>query len=490
MRTLYISFAIFFATFAFSQTGTGFLHYPKKIDSIVPLSTAQKDSLTSLITEKSTQLKTAQSPAEKKSINQHYFKSVFRVLGDQKSTLLVNAIVDAMDIDTKVNNQYRQHFAKMQYPENCMAHVKKELTFYVKKGLSSMMRYGNNPAGLDALKNELFSEKIQFVRARNNAIQKAYFLWSIIEDGLLPAHLDLKSDFIAYHFFVEILKNEVSAPAQTELEKLLTTSETSLLPHAVAQEKAIKVCDNSNLILQQEQELIAQIREALTERFEQELQTRLSERKPLVESQKPISFAFIKSVVDIEKEAYKTAQKNKTFDALKARAEEAGLKPEKITQLIDLIKQRDADITAAKQPRNTSGSTALFGIHDRESVGDIEKEFSAALSKLITRKEYAKILGGELRPLADKNAKKEIAQVLQRYDSLTEKQQKKLVERIRQYYFNETITTHYYRYNWQLQKQKLSGLRYYFEKDFKTLMDGFDVAISNSAKATNNDFQY
>ncbi|MFD0989791.1 hypothetical protein ACFQ1R_06770 [Mariniflexile jejuense] len=186
-----------------------------------------------------------------------------------------------------------------------------------------------------------------------------------------------------------------------------------------------------------------------------------------------------------------TAQSNNNteLEVLVERAKKAGLDNDRIIKFLDLIKQKEAALLEIK---NSSKDESIYGILEspmQKTNTEVKMEFAKNLANLISKEEYLSILEEEIKQAATKEATKEMNNVLKAHE-LTDDQKKKVYALIAHYYLNQSVTKAYYLYDKKLKEQKLSALRFYFEKNYKKLMESFGIELGISKKVDTNTFQY
>lgn len=180
---------------------------------------------------------------------------------------------------------------------------------------------------------------------------------------------------------------------------------------------------------------------------------------------------------------------NSELDALVERAKKAGLDNDRIDKFLDLIKEKE---NALLEIKNSSKDESVYGILEspmQRTNTEVKMEFAKNLADLISREEYLSILEEEIKKEGTKLATKEMDEVLKAHE-LTDDQKQKVYALIAHYYLNESVIRGYYVYDKKLKQQKLSALRFYFEKNYKKLMSSFGIELGTSKKANTNTFQY
>jgi hypothetical protein len=171
------------------------------------------------------------------------------------------------------------------------------------------------------------------------------------------------------------------------------------------------------------------------------------------------------------------------------KAKKAGLEEDRIAHFLDLIAQKEQDLLAIKNSNNDDSVYGLLESPLKKTNTEVRMEFAKNLANLITKDEYASILDRELKKGATVLAQKEMKNVISAHE-LSEDQKQKVYALIADYYLNESITKSYYVFDKKLKEQKLTALRFYFEKNYRNLMESFGIILKSSKKANTNTFQY
>lgn len=181
--------------------------------------------------------------------------------------------------------------------------------------------------------------------------------------------------------------------------------------------------------------------------------------------------------------------KQNSMQELVERARKAGLDDDRIAKFLDLIKQKEEALLEIK---NANSDESVYGVLEsplKKTNTEVRIEFAKNLADLISREEYLAILEEEIKKEAAKHARKEMAEVEKAHE-LTLEQKREVYAFIAHYHLNEAVIRGYYVFDKKLKKQKLTALKFYFEKNYKKLMEGFGIEIGASKKPNTNTFQY
>ncbi len=488
MRITVAIISLFLAiTSASAQHKVDYLHDPKKMDSIVDLSLEQNYKIESALKD----LNNHSEAADDEKSTTKYYKKVYDILLPEQKKHLMVALIDKEYIAKNVKSQFQDYFKPKGFPKHHSVTIKAVLRAYENVIAHNNIAYIFDPKLADLQNQDIYSERTAWITNQYEILNKTLWLWHY---GKKRYALDdaLKTDFIAYHFNVYLKEDALARTRVFLKENPMQGVNKEGMQHiikTVAKKQAKSICNTQDLITQQEPDLITAIKKAFTKKIKEALRAQKKAHKTIVTVDNGYTYEEIKAVVDKVKESYLKHKRETLFETLAEKAKKAGLDERRTTKLIALIKQKEEAITTLTNTANTVNSASLFEVNTQKTIHEIREEFSTNLANLISRKEFAAILGDDLLPAAMRNAKKETEQVLNLY-TLTETQQEQVAEKIKLYYFNEIITKHYYNYQWELQKQKLGGLRYHFEKAFKKMMDEFNVKVKPSKKADNTNFQY
>ncbi len=182
--------------------------------------------------------------------------------------------------------------------------------------------------------------------------------------------------------------------------------------------------------------------------------------------------------------------KQQEDESFVAKAIEIGLDAEKAHTILQLIKKRNDALEARKKALEEGDSMAeLFENTDTKTKSEIKKEFAKNLSQLMNRKQFAALFGEVFMKNYQKKTSKKM-QALQEIYTLSEEQITSIRKMIATFYFNEEVITAYYSFDKKLKKQKLSALRFRFEKDYKTLMDSYGLKAKTVKKAHQRTYQW
>ncbi len=175
--------------------------------------------------------------------------------------------------------------------------------------------------------------------------------------------------------------------------------------------------------------------------------------------------------------------KRREDEAFVEKAVKVGLKAEKAYRILLLIEKRNAALEARKKALKTGDSMSeLFANTDIRTKSEIKNEFAKALSRTITRKQFAGLFGNLFTENFQKKTDRKMI-ALQEIYKLNEEQITDIGKMVATFYFNEEVIAAYYSFDKNLKKQKLSALRFHFEKDYKKLMSGYGLKAKTVKKA-------
>lgn len=190
-------------------------------------------------------------------------------------------------------------------------------------------------------------------------------------------------------------------------------------------------------------------------------------------------------------QAGKEAQEDLRTEALKAKALAAGLAEQRAQALVDLVDKKNADLKALKAD-GSQGDDAFSDIFE-DSTYDIKKrilkDFGEGLNNLVSKKEFGLIFKDRFVKKVKKDTKEELKTISEKYE-LDKAQLEKVHELVYAYFLNVALTEAYYKYDKPNQKQKMSVIRYHFEKSYKDLMDGFDIKVKDSKKQNDRTYKW
>lgn len=322
----------------------------------------------------------------------------------------------------------------------------------------------------------------------NLASERANQLWTSVNIKYEDIDSSLEQIFVAYHFYIDVKSFEKSIPDVGILGDLIS-KDPSLgdLIKSLSEEISRDFCSFNPLVLRQDNMLINTIEKGLTSSLNKKIDTLRSKYEPLVSpsvfNTKSLREEAI-NIIDREKEKSRRIVEG----ALITKSKKAGVSDKICDQLINLIRKKEQDLKLSKETNKVSVGAYLFDIKITKSPSEIRKEFSKNVARLITKKEYSYILKEDLEFIAFPKAKSELNKISKIYN-LNKDQTNLVSKKIYTYYFEQTVIENYYSHDTRLKKQKLSGLRYYFEKDFQKTMKDFNIRLEG-AKPLNNNFQF
>lgn len=286
-----------------------------------------------------------------------------------------------------------------------------------------------------------------------------------------------KETYLDYHFYIS-LPNPTESEAQ-RIQEFVEHKALKKLINEMAKNETIRVVSKCSALEKLDSIAIKHGREALYQHLKSKTLQKLQVKSTLNirrDSDQYCDYVFEAANQKQEEiNALKLEQKNKAFIT---KAIEIGLTEAKTNAILALIEIRKNDLESLKNASNNSDDMSnLFENTDPRTKTEIKRAFSKNLASIISKSQFAKLFGDEFIGIAQNKTQDKLFQLKDSYE-FEETEEHALYKLINNFYFNEQVSVAYYSFDKKLKKQKLSALRYHFEKDYKKLMNEYGHQIS------------
>ncbi|SDW82720.1 hypothetical protein SAMN05444411_102257 [Lutibacter oricola] len=469
-----------------AQSNIDALYSLDHIKSITSINEQQGKLISSALIERQSSKTQAQDGTINDDIEKLYFEKLYSVLTIEQEESLIKSVINLEEVQNKTDQFFSKYVGSREFPSGYLQALKGRLKGF-QNGLSYFdIKYAYNPDVLNDKRENIRKKRMDLIKVQNDALRKSIWFWNFNNDNCNDLYINHKNLFIAYHFYLEL--DDLDGALQTFVsKKIASLAESNKMINLAT---SVADCDAELIVEQFNQDplIIKGLKEEIIDKVKEGLLQRLSERKPLIKRKSITNKINLKNLIEKKRSEIEEKKKHQAIDVLVDKAKKAGLDEDRVKEFVLLLEKKEKDMAVFRYNKKNVSSD-LMEVNSQKSMQEIKKEFARDLAKLISKKEFAIILGNDLKVIADEKAAKELKKIAEKHE-LTETQYETISERVLLYYLNETIYNKYYFYDNQLLKQKLSGLKYHFEKDYKELMQNFEITIKNSKKAKKNKFQY
>lgn len=315
-------------------------------------------------------------------------------------------------------------------------------------------------------------------------------LWETKLNQCKDLDKSLQNDFTSYQLHTSNSGNTSQVKKTTNFIKQ-RQKELNTINRIIANCDSKRIVKRNRLVKDKDSIVKTYIQKKVEKKIKTILNTRLENFKPYtIDYLKGIDFwGYIKEELSTRAKEIKEQERKDAYKLLRLKAKKSGVSLPTIKKVWRLITKRKRDLELYKNSRKNKNEFSLLS--EDVSVKNpslVKKEFSKNIASLITIQQYGDILGEQLKPIAKKKTNIEIKEIAAIH-KFNKKQREEIYRRVALYYYNETVYKNYYSYDRRLLKRKLSGLKYHFEKDYKKIMDDFNIKIK-SGKIKNREFEY
>ncbi len=454
------------------------------IDNVISWSHAAPDQIEQLKKVINTRRDSLESgeKVNRKKVNQQYLQSIEAIFNESQKEAIFGFLVNDSILEKKVEQLF-QKSSLNDLPKKYVKLLKQELKT-VQFDISKLeKRHKFNSELKNSLTKPLKERLKHLVFSSSHSLNKIKNQWNATVSECSALEKSNKKFFINYHFYLHLenLDNSISNELNDLVEK----------PGFDGVLKSIAACDaersaaNSNYLQKQDSIVRKAVKEKFKTLFYGVLRQKLTNFEPLDRNYKSLNFKGVIDGVIKEKESkYEIKSKNDAYTSFIGKAEKSGVSIEKAEILWQLIEQRNSDLEAVKKSKKLGANSGLglIDIDSQEKPQVKKRDFQKKVTELISLKEYSALLGDELKVNANKKSKKQLKEIFDTYKQLTKEQSKEISKKVKIYFYNKELNTNYYKYNKKVQKQKLSVLQFYFEKEYRKLMSSYKIDVDNSNK--------
>lgn len=384
-------------------------------------------------------------------------------------------------VKTNVDSKLSKLLLDYKFPKNYEKTLETKIAEFEYNKTNLNFKYAKD---LDTKNKKIDSLKVAFeewTQTQTKTSKKAEKHWNAT---FTKHNLDEeihKKNFINYHFYIG-LEN----PTQYEtlqIEQLAKSKNLKNSVNTIAKNETQRVLERCTNIKKLDSVAFNYAGKALYKHLKSKTLEKLNSRAVIKLTRDSGGYClYALEVVNIkqeERKAKKSAKKNETFVK---NAIAAGINEDIANTILDLIQKRKTDLKALKNNSNdTESLSELFENTARKTKSEIKKEFAQDLAQLVDRTQFAKLFNAQFIDIVTNKTQERMVSLKAEY-KLKKDQETKISKMIKTFYFNQEISKAYYSFDKKLKKQKLSALRFRFEKKFKELMSSFNLKANPAKK--------
>lgn len=416
--------------------------------------------------------------------NSQYYSAIETILDNDQKQILFETFVNEDNVWKRVQKFTDQRNITV-FPKVYLQQLQLQLQKNFRAQAIINLRYEYQPVLKTAAKAPLVRRLeilVSNINKDKTILRKLNVKLKLLKERCELETLDVKA-YTVYNFYAA--KND--SAFSKELIAAAKQSALSQIISKISSCNAQRVSDRMGALKKETDATKAVVKAAFTEAIVQDLQSKLEALQPLdVEIEALNLKAIASKYISAEKQDKANAAKVVFFK----KAENAKLSKTKANILWDLITQRNADLKAYSAYKKTSNDE--FAIVENVGVktpADIRKAFQNAIVKLLTIDEFSDFLGDKLKPKVLEDSHKQLSAIQKEY-KLGLSQQKGVLAKISDYYFSKAVYSYYYKHDRKKLSQKLSVLVFYFEKDYKALMEGYGITIDTPEKRKHSAYEW
>jgi len=452
-------------------------------------------SLTSATQKQQKQLKTALKERNQDTTSgnedKYFYKHLESIFNKEQQNAFYKAQMSEAVIQKKMHFRYDKLIDTYPFPKEYAKLIEETLYDFNYKKEFTVQKYKYDKESRELAYQSIDAAQKKWVSNQIQLIKTAKYSWkkTILKCPELP---DVnRTAYISYHFYLQLLKKGAPiqhAFANTRITELKSSKDLQSIINSIIDCRAELYLSYDTRFENLDSISKNEAKKVIVLEVSNKLNNKLENTKDLYLN--GIEYKTGSKAIAAAKKQQEKSNKTKELEILNSKAVKIGLTQAQIDKLVLSLERKDAAIAALKNHKKNSDLSTLFETTPSKTKSEILKEFSKELTEILSKKEFAALFGDGFRPIAKKKASKEFQEITTKYKQLDQDQKQELYKIIILYYFNIEITNAYYKSKSTLRKQKLSVLRYRFEKEYITLMESFDIKIKTSQKTDNRTFQW
>ncbi|WP_303315440.1 hypothetical protein Q4Q34_15185 [Flavivirga abyssicola] len=497
MKKLKIMLLLFlFAMNIYAQDSINNSYYSlDRITSVTNATEAQVYKLNDILLERNSAINLSETKEQNFDINKAYRKKLNQILDKNQQSKMYRSNIDTNTADRVSKKEYDALVNKHKLPVNIESALTKVLYDYEYEQLYIEQKHAFDKDRYLLERSNLNASKSKWVDYIKANFSKSRFKWKSNFSKCKNVKIIDEDTFISYHFLVNLIKesDELSVDKHiteqdiiAELQSLITKDSFKEMGDKLIDFRVKSTMDYDNRLKKLDSIPYSHAKQVLKDYLRTKFLEKTTTHQPFLLG---LNWELRTQAYNIGKEKEKTLSKEKEFTALKAKAIEAGLDENRTQQLISLVKNKNLAIEENKTKKIASTFSDLFQDSTYDTRKAIIAQFGRDVSGMLSKKEFAIIFADRFRATAKKDTKEQLASIFKTH-KLNKEQQQKVHELVYGYFLNKAIANVYYKHQGLLKKQKLSVLRYRFEKNYLELMTSFDIKIDHPTKADDRTYKW
>jgi copper chaperone CopZ len=396
--------------------------------------------------------------------------------------------IDKEYVDLIATEEFERLIFKFDFPEDYLSTIKKRfLDFEFEKQLAEKKYSFDEKASK--------SESIKITKKLNSWRNKrvSFVEKSIIDWGRLSSRYEIldeyRQTYIDYHFYLKLNKIDSSKAISNRIKELQTSNEVKEIITQITKVETDFVKSKCTVIQKYDETEISFATEKLEDYLSGFLYRKLNRDLSIALKRNPDKYCnYLREKISIKKGANDSLVKARRKTSFISKAQALSIDSLKAVQILSLIDKRKLDLKSLKRKQQEADEMSeLFESTAVKTRTEIKREFSKNLAQLISRYQFIALF----RNIFDKNVSEKTQTRLadlQKSYKLNNKQSQEIEMFISEFYLYMIATSEYYSYETKLRKQKLSALRFTYDRKFKELLDRLGIKQKPSFQANNRTF--
>lgn len=461
-----------------------------KVVGLTSASLSQQDNLKLAILKRENALKedTIKSNESRLIINKAFIAKFNSIFEQEQLDKFYEAQVDNEYVDLIATEKFERFALKFDFPKEYVSEIKKKfIDFEFEKQLSEKKYSFDEKAS----KSESIKITKKFNSWRNKIV--SFIEKSELDWGRLSSRYEIsdnyKSTYTDYHFYLKLIKEDSTSFINNRIKELQTSNEVREIVTQIAKVETEFVKNKCTVIQKFNESEILFATEKLQNYLSGFLYRKLNRDLSIALKRNPDKYCnYLREKINIKKGANDSLVSTRRKVKFIEKAKTIGIDSLKATEILSLIEKRKIALKSLKeQQQKADEMSQLFESTDVKTRTEVKREFSKNLSQLINRSQFKALFENIFAKNVAEKTQSRLEDVKKNY-KLNKKQTKEIESFISEFYLQTIATSEYYSYETKLKKQKLSALRFTYDRKFRELLESLGVKKKSGFQVNNRTF--
>ena len=422
------------------------------------------------------------------NINKAFITKFNSIFEQDQLNKFYKSQVDDEYVDLIASEEFERLVLKFDFPKEYEKSIKKRfLDFEFEKQLAEKQHSFNEKAS----KSETIKITKKFNSWRNKRV--SFIEKSEIDWGRLSSRYEIldeyRQTYIDYHFYLKLNKIDSFSVISSKIKELQTSNDVKEIIIQIAKVETEFVKGKCTVIQKFEESEILFVTEKLQNYLSGFLYRKLNRDLSIALKRNPDKYCnYLREKINIKNGANDSLVSARRKVKFIEKAKTIGIDSLKAIDILSLIDKRKIDLKSLKRKQQEADEMSeLFQSTAVKTRTEVKREFSKNLSQLINRSQFKSLFENIFAKNVAEKTQSRLEDLKKNY-RLNKKQTKEIENFISEFYLQTIATSEYYSYETKLKKQKLSALRFTYDRKFKELMERLGVKQKPGLQVNNRTF--